>query len=165
MTLDPTNHRTWIAFEDHPIFSPEKSNIEAWSHDSTRYCDLDDYGRFWPDHYVHIDPPPSVDAQKRIAKRDIANLASACERIETAFGHVRYELVVLDDFTAYVWISHARFTIEIYPDFPDENTIIKMFIDTPDMRASEHSCRSVQMLLETLSQLLGTEQSGERERD
>ncbi len=163
MPLDPTNYRTWSDFKDHPIFSPSKSSIETWSHDSSRYCDLNTYGRFWPDHYVHIDPAPPVEYQQQIAQRDIALLAEACQQIESTFGDIRCELVILDDFTAYAWISHKQFSIEVYPGLPEEGPMLKMFVDDPDIDAAEHDCTSVPILVETLSQLLGTEPADARE--
>jgi hypothetical protein len=163
MRLDPTNYRTWSAFEDHPIFGPSKSSIKTWSHDPSRYCNLEAYGRFWPEHYVHIDPAPPLEYQERIAQRDIANLADACQQIESRFGDIRYELVILDDLTAYVWLSHERFLIEVFPGLPKEGPILKMFVDVPDIDEAEQDCPSVPILVETLSQLFGTEQTDERE--
>lgn len=105
---------------------------------------------------MHVEPAPRVEYQQQIAQRDIANLASACEQIETAFGKIRYELIILDDFTSYVWISHQQFLIEVYPSFPYEKTILKMFVYNPDIDEVEHDCPSVPILVETMSQMLGT---------
>jgi|GEM_PF-2628454 len=159
MSLDPKNYMTWNAFQDHPIFGHDKSNIEAWSHDPDRYGDLNYYGRFWPEHYVHIDPAPPLDYQKQIAERDIANLRLVCQQIESAFGRIRYELVVIDDFTAYVWISCPRFFIQVYPCFPDKELVLKLYIDRPDIGVAEYDCESVSILVERLSQLFGQERT------
>ena len=113
MALDPTDFTTWTAFGDHPIFSTEKSNITAWSLDPSRYCELNYYGQFMPDCYVHVDPAPPVEEQLETASRDIANLALVCAEIEHAYGKIKYELVILDDFTVYVWVQHPRFSIDI----------------------------------------------------
>jgi hypothetical protein len=157
MMLDPTNYRTWNDFKDHPIFSSSKSAIEKWSHDSSRYCELNTYNHFWPDYYVHVDPQPPIEYQVQVAQRDIFNLATVCNEIENRFGVIIYELVILDDFTAYVWISHRNFAIEIYPTMPDDDGILKLFIDRPEIHSSEHSCSSAHILVETLAELLGTE--------
>ena len=116
MTLDPTDYTTWTAFSAHPIFGDSKARITEWSHDPSCYSDLDDYGQFIPEHYVHVDPAPPVREQLQAADRDIANLASTCAQIEQTFGPIKYEMVILDDFTIYVWVRHARFVVEIYPN-------------------------------------------------
>lgn len=151
MTFNPTNYTTWNAFGDHPIFGLTKSNITDWSLDPSRYCELKYYGQFMPNCYVHIDPVLPVDEQLKIASHDITNLALACAQIEQTFGQIKYELVILNDFTVYVWIQHQRFSIEIYPNnFPDEDGIMTVFIDLPNVNASEHTCGTVATLTKVL---------------
>lgn len=162
MSLDPANFRTWTAFEDHPIFGPDKSKIQSWSNDASQYSDLDSYGRFLPGYYVHIDPAPSVDVQQRTARRDIENLASACDQIEKTFGAICYELVVLDDLTVFVWIRHKQFSVEVYPCFPDEDAILRMFVDMPNGDELEIDGLSVPILVDKLCQSLGDKPTNER---
>jgi hypothetical protein len=155
MPLNPTNHTTWTAFSDHPIFGPTKWNINDWSLDPARYCALDSYGQFMFEHYIHtVHTPPSVE-QRLIAARDITNLASTCAQIEQAFGQIKYELVILDDFTVYVWVQHPRFSVEIYPNnFPTEIGILKLFIDAPPTLAEEHQCKTAGDVIEALRQTI-----------
>lgn len=151
MTLDPTDYTTWTTFSDHPIFGDTKFRITEWSHDPSRYCELLSYGHFMPECYVHILPTLPVEEQQRIADRDIRIFANACAEIERIFGEVIYELVILDDFTAYLWVKHSRFEIELYTgkDIRSDH-IITMFIDSPDVDDSECACRSTTELVTRL---------------
>ncbi len=156
MAFDPTDYTTWTAFSDHPIFGDTKSRITEWSHDPSSYSESDSYGQFMPEWYVHVDPAPPIDEQRELANRDIANLASACAQIKHAYGQIKYELVILDDFTVYVWVQHPRFTLDIYPNnFPDETAVLKLIVDSPELE-SEHDCHSVVNVIETLRQVIGT---------
>jgi hypothetical protein len=157
MTLDPTDYTTWTAFGDHPIFGDTKSRIADWSHDPSCYCEPDSYGQFMPECYVHIDPAPPIISQQKAAESDIYNLAATCAEIEKSFGQINYELVVLNDFTTYVWIQHAQFAIELYPNnFPGKKYILKMFIDSPDVDESEYDCQTVTEVVKALRQAIGT---------
>lgn len=156
MVLNPTDYTTWTDFADHPIFGEAKSDINDWSLDPSRYCEGKYYGQFIPEWYVHVDPAPPVDEQRELAHRDIANLASVCAYTEQVFGHLKYELVILDDFTVYVWVRHSRFSIDVYPNnYPCETAIIKMLIDSPGVE-SEHDCQTVMDVVTTLRRLIGT---------
>jgi hypothetical protein len=156
MALDPTDHTTWTAFGDHPIFADTKSRIAEWSHDPSCYCEPDSYGQFMPHYYVHVDPAPPIHEQLQIAERDIKNLASVCSQVENAFGPIKYELVILDDFTVYVWVQHPRFSIDIYPNnFSDETAIIKLIVESPGVE-SEYECQTVMDVIATLRRTVGT---------
>ncbi|MCO6045204.1 hypothetical protein NG895_14930 [Aeoliella sp. ICT_H6.2] len=154
MSLDPKNYRTWDRLDLHPVFGPDRSNIASWSYDPSQYSSLTGYGVFLPEWYVHVDPAPPVHVQIATAKRDLENLASACREIEKAFADIRYELVVLDDFTTYVWVRHARFEIELYPGLFGEETVLKMFVERPRLKEEEFDFVSVSSVIQTLSDLL-----------
>ncbi len=110
-----------------------------------------------PEYYIHVDPAPPIDQQLKIAERDIRNLAFTCAEIERRFGEITYELVILDDFTVYVWVRHSQFAIELYPNnLGDGNHILKMFIDSPDVEASERDCQTVTEVIESLRQIIST---------
>lgn len=141
MPFDPTDHSTWTTFSDHPIFGETKSVIAEWSLDPSQYCDLGNYGHFMPEWYVHFDPPPSKEEQLRIANRDILNLSSVCAALKKAFGRIEYELVILDDFTVYVWVKNPDFTVEIYPNHDSERKgIVQLFAETLNDVIEEYYC-------------------------
>lgn len=154
MSFDPRNYPTWDRLESHPVFGLDKPNIESWSHDPSQYSNLASYGVFLPEWYVHLDPAPSKHDQTATAKRDLANLASACRQIENRFGSFRYELVVLDDFTTYVWVRHESFDIDLFPGTYGEEDRLIMFVDRPCSQENEFRFRSAFQLVETLSQRL-----------
>ena len=108
-----------------------------------------------PGYYVHVDPAPPIDRQLQIAERDLRNLTSACAEIERTFGQIKYEMVILDDFTVYVWVRDARFSVELYNSFPDEDYLFKMYIDSPEVEASERDCQTIAELVEILRQTIG----------
>ena len=156
MALDPTDYKTWTALGDHPIFGDSKFRIEEWSHDPSCYCELDSYKEFNLDWYVPVDPAPPADQQLEIANRDIAYLRSTCSQIERLYGTIKHEMVILDDYTVYVWARTAQFSIEIYSiNFLDDDVVLRLFIDRPDVAECEHECRSVEDLINALQQTLG----------
>ena len=54
--------------------------------------------------------------------------------IEAAFGPFEHELVVLDDFTAFVEIQHRCFSVAVYTDsFPDGVVTFSVFSMRDDM--------------------------------
>lgn len=155
--FDPTDYTTWTTFGDHPIYGPTKSQIAEWSLDPSQYSSLDDYGDFMPEYYVHLVTAPAVEKQVEIADRDIANLASACEQIQNVFGKTQYEMVILDDLTVYVWLRQQRFAVEIYPiELPNEDNILTLWIDSPEVEVCEYRCRTVPEVVEALRQVVST---------
>ena len=143
MLLDPKDYRTWTVFADHPIFDKERDSIEEWSHDASRYSELKNYGVWMPECYIHITPSPSLDIQSALAKQDIEELASCLLALEQAFGSITYELVILDDFTVYVWVAGNGFALEIYPNnLMEPNYRFLMFIEHPVL-VDEVQCRSI----------------------
>ena len=96
MTFDPTDWQTWTGFDDHPIFGRDRSRIADWSLDPSQYSDLNNYSRFMPEWYVHVDPRPSTESQRENAAQDIVNLAESCERIIKLYGDTSHEMVILD---------------------------------------------------------------------
>ncbi len=152
MLFDPTDYKTWTRFNDHPIFGEAKHRISEWSHDPSLYDDLDSYGQFNADWYVHIDPRLPTEEQQRIADHDIKNFANATLLIEKNFGFIRYELAILDDLTVYIEIEHKLFLVEIYSShFSDNNAILFLYIESPDVPEGEHHCQSVTEMIEIIS--------------
>ena len=151
MAFDPTDYKTWTSFSDHPIFGETKHAIDQWSHDPSRYDDLNSYTQFLPQWYVHVDPAPPESEQLKAARRDIAQLCETCTAIESAFSPIRYELVVLDDFTVYLWIEHERFHIELYPNsYGRESFPIRLFIESPSALEDEFECAASLDVVEIL---------------
>ncbi len=155
MTFDPNDFRTWTQFDDHPIFGQHKANIAEWSLDASQYCKLSAYSTFMPEWYVHTDRPLPVAEQRAIASRDLINLANACRRIIETYGPTSHEVVILDDFTVYVWLKNERFHIEFYPMMPTDCGILLLFIESP-VSVDELPCSTIDELIHHLHQHLGT---------
>ena len=152
MPLDPTNYATWTTFGDHPIFGDTKCRIDDWSHDPSLYSELDAYGQFLREWYVHVDPAPPTHEQVQIAEYDIKILASVCAEIEHVFGAIIYELVILDDFTVYIWVEHPRFSVNVWPACCRNREDTELFVvinESPDLE-SEHYCQTVKEVISTL---------------
>ncbi len=64
--------------------------------------------------YVHIDPPYPLDVQESVAEADIKSLQIATAKICALQLSLRYELIVLDDFTVFVLFDspHLRFSVQ-----------------------------------------------------
>lgn len=154
MVLDPKDYRTWTAFADHPIFGKERASITEWSHDASRYCELKDYGVWMPECYIHIEPPPALEYQLDAAKQGIEGLSSCCHALETAFGSITHELIILDDFTVYVWVAGDGFALDIYPNSllqPDCRFLV--FLDRP-IQLDEVQCESISGVVATVHNVL-----------
>ncbi len=154
MTFKPTDWRTWNRLDDHPIFGQEKSLIAKWSNDPSQYCELNTYSRFMPEWYIHVDPQPPVAVQRAIATRDITNLADACKSIVERYGNSAHEIVVLDDFTVFVWLKNNRFSITIYPLQLDEEYKLMLFAESP-VKINELRCKDVNDLVDSIVQRIG----------
>ena len=111
-----------------------------------------------PESYVHVTPTLSVDEQQQIAQRDIANLALACEQLQRVFGKLKYELVILDDFTAYAWVQIAQYTLEMYPN-PDlkGTALLKLFIEASNSEVSEYDCHTISELTNAVCRAVGSQ--------
>lgn len=108
--LDPQNFETWTALHEHPACEGFRNIYQ---------------------YYVHAVPAPSEAEQRAAADRDIANLADTCRLLEAQFGAVRCELVLLDDLTTFVRISHDRFQLDVYPLAPGQRETLRAFVDHP----------------------------------
>jgi len=107
-----------------------------------------------PECYVHVDPAPSTEAQRAIATRDIVNLADACQKIIELYGPTAHEIVVLDDFTVFVWLKNVRFSITIYPLQLDGDYKLMLFADSP-VEIDEFRCKTVDELVESITRRIG----------
>ena len=154
MTFDPTDWQTWTRNDDHPIFGDDKSRIANWSHDPSQYCDLNNYSKFMPEWYVHLDPPPSTESQQAIATHDIANLATSCKQIIERYGDTSHEIVILDDFTVFVWMNNEHFSLRIYPLKLDGEYKLMLFAEPP-LEIDELRCRNVNDLVQSLAREIG----------
>lgn len=141
MPLDPKNYRTWTAFSDHPIFGNERASVAKWSHDASRYCELKGYGAWMPEGYVHVEPPPALEIQLTAAKQDIEELSACCQALEGAFGRITHELIILDDFTVYVWAAGDEFSIDFYPNLLEPGYRFLVFFEKPN-QLDEVRCKS-----------------------
>ncbi|MDB2687683.1 hypothetical protein N9Y42_10775 [Mariniblastus sp.] len=155
MAMLPTDYRTWTALADHPIFGPAKSLITDWSADPSQYCDLTSYSDFMPECYVHVDPAPPESEQRAIATRDLANLRDACRQITEFYGPSIHELVILNDFTVFIWLKNHRFHITVYPMLGLENHMLMLFIESP-VSIEELPCDTIEELLSYLDVHSGT---------
>lgn len=151
--FDPTDWQTWTRLDDHPIFGLDKARISTWSHDPSQYCDLDNYTRFDHECYVHIDPPPPADTQRAIATRDTRNLADVCRQITERYGETTHEIVILDDFTVFIWLKNNHFSITIYPLQLDGFNLM-LFAESP-LDIDELRCRNVNELVDSIAQQIG----------
>ena len=130
--FDPCDYRTWKRLEDHPIFCVHKKTLIAdWSKDPSQYSELPTYSKFMPEFYVHVDPAPDVSVQSAVLERDLKNLAGVCEQIIDRFGPAQHELVVMDDFTLFVWLRNERLDLCVYPMLPEDQAILVMFVHSP----------------------------------
>ena len=107
-----------------------------------------------PECYVHVDPSPSVETQRAIATLDIGNLADACQQIIARYGTTSHEIVILDDFTVFVWLKNNRFSITIYPLQLDAEYKLMLFAETP-LDIDELRCKNVSELVESLDREIG----------
>ena len=110
--MNPCDYSTWTSFALHPIFSDARSAINEWSHFPQEYSDLGSYSCFMPEWYVHIDPPYPMDVQESVAEADIKSLQTATAKVCALQLLMRYELIVLDDYTVFVLFDspHLRFS-------------------------------------------------------
>jgi len=154
MKFDPTNWQTWSRYEDHPVFGPEKFQITDWSQDPSQYSDLSTYSRFLPEHYVHLDPPPALESQQKIAIRDIKNLSMSCEQLIGRYGSTTHEMVILDDFTVFVWMKNEHFSLSIYPLQLENEYQLMLFAESP-LDMDEIRCRNVNELVQFLFNKVG----------
>ena len=110
---------------------------------------LQTFGQLKPEWYAHVDPKLPVEQQCQIVKQDLRILADACEKVIKTFGEASYELVVLDDFTIFVWLKSEMISISIYPLQFDEEFKLMPFVDDPVLaeeirsRDSEHLVNNV----------------------
>jgi len=107
-----------------------------------------------PEWYVHIDPAPPVSQQFAVASRDLANLREACRRIIETYGLTTHELVILDNFTVYVWLNNPCFHIVIYPMLGLEKYMLMLFIESP-VTVDELQCDTVDVLMSHLRTYIG----------
>ena len=131
MQFDPTNWQTWDQIANHPIFTERKTQIHEWSYDPTKYSPLADYSGSISDHYLPFDPPQPKIVNDAAALLDITNLADVCRLIKEIYGIIAYEIVVLDDFTVYVWVKHDLIEIEVYPVHFDNDYKLLLFAKKP----------------------------------
>ncbi len=149
MMLSPTDFKTWKRLDDHPIFGAGKANISDWSHDPDQYGRLENFGQFKPEWYAHVDPELPVEQQRQIATQNLRNLADACDKVIETYGDVTYELVVLDDFTVFVWLKNETISISIYPLQFDDEFKLMLFLDAPVL-AEEIRCRDSEHLVHSI---------------
>jgi hypothetical protein len=68
-----------------------------------------------PEWYVHIDPPYPLDVQESVAEADIKSLQTATAKVCTLQPSLRYEVIVLDDFTVFVLFDSPHLRFSVYP--------------------------------------------------
>ena len=108
-----------------------------------------------PEWYVPMEPRLPPDIQLSIAQRDLVNLRTACEHITKTFRETTYELVILDDFTVFVWLKNQGFRISLYPSQGVHGKMFTLFIESP-ITADELPCGSTSELMRRLNSLHGT---------
>ena len=107
-----------------------------------------------PEWYVHVDPRPSTESQRENAAQDIVNLAESCERIIKLYGDTSHEMVILDDFTVFVWLKNERFSLEIYPLQLDGQYKLMLFAKPP-LDIDELRCHNVDERVQSLVRHIG----------
>jgi len=107
-----------------------------------------------PEWYVHVDPPPPTESQQAIAAYDIANLATSCKQIIERYGDTSHEIVILDDFTVFVWLKNEYFSLKIYPLQLDGEYKLMLFAESP-IEIDELRCQNVSELVQSLAREIG----------